>query len=473
MSDVTTGVRLGLQFGPSIFGVSAAGVALPAAAADLQIGAPASAWLLTVHALALGVGTALSGGLGDSWGMRRTVVLGCVLLVAGAAAVLLAADAVTAVVGRFVLAAGSGAVSSAAVTSTVAAPARNRATVLAWFGALTALFAGSATAVGGVLAATLSWRFALVLPVLAVAGAALAWPLMPARGGPWRPPGVPRGEGTARAPRSRPETSSAVLGRGGSVDVLGAGLLTVAASGLLVLLQGATLRLPVAGVVALAVVTVAAAVATAVRVRRRPEGFLPRSLLAVPTFRIGAAVGAGVFAGLFAAMYSVPQVLVGGAGWDVLVVGLVLLPGALLGAVVSRLAGRLAPARARQALAVSAVAVGVLLASAGSTGGMPAVLLAGASAAFLAFALTQAVVTGAVGAAVDPRRRGAALGLLNLAFMVGGGLGAAVAGGLSGVLGVPGALAVAAVLPFAAGVTAWVAGRSAGRTSLVVAEGAV
>jgi len=80
-SPLSAGLRLGLLFGPSIFGVSAAGVALPAAAATLRIDPSSAAWILTVHALALGVGTAVSGRLADTWGVRRTLLIGGAALV--------------------------------------------------------------------------------------------------------------------------------------------------------------------------------------------------------------------------------------------------------------------------------------------------------------------------------------------------------------------------------------------------------
>jgi DHA2 family metal-tetracycline-proton antiporter-like MFS transporter len=427
MADVGIGVRLGLLFGPSIFGVSAAGVALPVAAAELGIDAPASAWLLTVHALALGVGTALFGRLGDTWGVRRSLLAGSALLVTGAVACLLAPDLGTAVAGRFVLAAGSGAMTSSAVTLSVSTDPARRAAVLSWFGAVLAIFAGSATAVGGLVASALSWRVVLVLPVLSLVAVGSAMSLAPQQG------------------------------RGGGVDGVGAGLLTTAVAALLVLLQAPALRLPVVATVLLGAVVIAAGGLLVARTRRRPDGFVPQRLVGSRSFLAAAAVGAGVFGGLFAAMFAAPQLLVHGHGWSVLAVGLVLLPGALLGAVTSRSAGRLAPARGRQLLGGAAGLTGVLLGAAGLAGGPAWLVLAGTSTAFVGFALTQAVVTAAVGAAVEPEGRGTALGLLNLMFLVGGAVGSAVAGGLAGPLGVSGALVVAAVLPLGAtGAIHWI-----------------
>jgi MFS transporter, DHA2 family, metal-tetracycline-proton antiporter len=425
-SERSVGLRLALLFGPSIFGVSAAGVALPAASAALRIGPASAAWILTAHALALGVGTALFGRLHDALGVRRTLLLGSAVLTAGTLVCLLAPDLGTMVAGRLVLAAGSGAMTSAAVTVTATVDPARRPGVLAWFGAAIAVFAGVAPLVGGASAA-LSWRIALVLPALSLVGVPASLRL---------------------APRA---------GLGGRVDMMGAALLTALAAAVLVLPQAPNLRLGTAPLVALAVVALAAAGALGRWVRRHPAGFVPRALLTNHRYLAACAVGAGVFGGLFGAMYAVPRLLAD-HGWSPTTIGAVLLPGAMLGAVTSRLAGRLTPGGGRRLLALTAAASGLDLASAGLTGGPVAWLVAGASLAFTAFALTQVVLTGQVATVVAADQRGAAMGLLNLTFLVGGALGSAIAGGLTGPLGSAAALAGSAVLPLAAALGALAGG---------------
>ncbi|WP_219414821.1 MFS transporter [Pseudonocardia nigra] len=419
----SAGLRLGLLFGPSIFGVSAAGVALPAAASTLGITPSTAAWILTVHALALGVGTALFGRLVDTWGARRALLTGSVVLTAGAVVCLLAPDLGTLLAGRFLLAAGSGAMTSGAVTMTAAGDPQRRGAVLAWFGAVVAVFAGSATLVGGMVTAAVTWRVALVLPVLSLVGVALSLRVAPTQRG------------------------------GGRVDVVGAVLLTLTAAAGLVLLQAPALRLAVPAVAALAVLVVAAAAALARWVRRTPEGFVPRALLGSGPYLRAAAAGAGVFGGLFAAMYAAPALLVTGRGWSVLAVGAALLPGAALSAVASRLAGRLTPSGGRLLLATAAAATALALVAAGLTAA-PGLVVGAASLAFVAFSTAQVVLTAQAAAAVAPPQRGAGMGLLTLTFMVGGAVGSATAGGFTGAFGVGPALAVAAVLPLAAAVVA-------------------
>jgi membrane protein implicated in regulation of membrane protease activity len=61
----------------------------------------------------------------------------------------------------------------------------------------------------------------------------------------------------------------------------------------------------------------------------------------------------------------------------------------------------------------------------------------------------------AVGGAVSPQLRGVALGIATLVFLVGGGVGSAVVGGLGELTGIPWSLVLLSLLPIA-GVTALV-----------------
>ncbi|MFD3687575.1 MFS transporter [Nocardiopsis sp. NPDC058631] len=418
----STGLRLGALFGPAVFGVTAAGVALPAVGADLGAAPSSTVWVLTAHALALGIGTALFGRLSDTAGARAVLAAGTALLVAGTALCLAAPGLVVLVAGRFVLAAGSGAMSAAALGLVAGVRAEHRATVLAAFGAAMAVFSACATLTAGVLTDLLSWRITLVLPALSVLAAPLCLRLA-----------------------NRP-------GSGRSADPLGAGLLAVTAAALLVLLQSSALALPAPAVAATAVLGAAAGTAVVLRVRRVPDGFVPRRLVTDRGFLVAAGTGGGVYAGLFAAMYAVPQVLVDGHGWDVLAVGTWLLPGAVAGAVLSRLAGRFAPGRGGRPLAAgTAVAFGAVLMLAGWDGGGAALSVAGASLGFAAFSVVQVVVTGLMAQRLPAAERGAGLGLLNLTFFVVGGAGSALVGALAAQIGPSAALAVAAVLPLAGG----------------------
>ncbi|GII96489.1 MFS transporter [Sinosporangium siamense] len=425
IGPLSTAVRLGCLFGPAVFGVTAAAVALPQVARALNAGPAQVAWVLTAHALALGVGTAVFGRLADSRGTRTTLLIASLTLVAGALLCLVAPTLGALVAGRLLLAAGSGGTAAVAAALLAGVDAGERLRVLARYGVVMALFASAATLLGGMVTAWLSWRVTVVLPALSIL--AVPFCLRPA---------------VVRAGSHRP------------VDVTGAAALTVTVSTVIVLIQARTLKLDGPVVLALAVMLVLAAAALAGWVARRPDGFVPRQVVGDPAIRIAAATGVGVFGALFAAMYVIPQILAAPYGWSVLTIGVALLPGAAIGAVLSRRAGRLPGRGGRLLLAGTALAaaVAMIVTATGWGGPWPAVLAASLSLA--AFALTQVVITGEVSARLPLPLRGAGMGLLNLTFFVGGGVGSAIAGALSESMPLHRTLLVVALFPLAAALIA-------------------
>jgi len=429
LSARSAGLRYGTLFGPAVFGVTAAGVALPDVAASLDATPSAAAWVLTAHALALGVGTALFGRLADSRGARASLLLGSLVLAIGTVICLLAPGIGTLVAGRFVLAAGSGAMTSGALALSASAAPADRARVLGGLGATMALFSAGATLAGGVFTQWVTWRVTLVLPALSL----LAVPLC------------------LRAAARR--------GSGRPLDLPGALLLTVAATSFLLLIQAYALGLSAPLVIAFAAALPVSAVGLLLRVRAVQEAFVPRRLVMDGVLLRAAVTGIGVYAGLFAAMYAVPQILVGEHGWSVLAVGGWLLPGAVVGAVLSRTAGRLTGGRGGSLLLSGITAAMAVVLALSVALSHPAPLVIGASLGFAAFAVTQIVTTALMSARIEPALRGGAMGLLNLTFFVGGGVGSATAGALAKSMSLTGLLIVVAAFPLVGALTAPTLGR--------------
>ncbi|WP_326825322.1 MFS transporter [Streptosporangium sp. NBC_01756] len=424
ISPLSTAVRLGGLFGPSVFGVTAAAVALPKVAVALHAGPAEVAWILTAHALALGVGTAVLGRLADSRGVRAALLIASLMLAVGLLVCVLAPTLGVLVAGRLLLAAGSGGTTAAGAALLAGVDPDERPRVLAGYGVVMAIFASAATLLGGTVTTWLSWRITLVLPVLSI----LAIPFclrLAVRPGSHRP-----------------------------IDAIGATALTVTASTLLVLIQSRTLRLGSPVVLVLAAVFVLATGVLVWWAARRPDGFVPRQVIRETAYRIAAVIGVGVFGGLFATMYVIPQILARSYGWSVLSIGVALLPGAVIGAVLSRRAGLLKARDGRLLLAATALAATtVLIVTATGRGGpWPAVLAA--CLCLAAFAVTQVVITGDLSAQLPVPLRGAGMGLLNLTFFVGGGVGSAIAAALSESMDLPRTLAVVALFPLAAAVVA-------------------
>ncbi|MCZ7379705.1 MFS transporter [Micromonospora sp. WMMC250] len=417
------GWRLGALYGPAIYGVSAAAVALPAAAAGLHATPSAAVWILTIHALGLGIGAAVAGRSTDTWGPRRVLTLGAALLAAGTILCATASALLVAVAGRAMIAAGSGTMTATALTLATNQPGPQRPIVLARLGAMMALYSATAPLAGALVTAA-SWRATLVLPALSLVALPLCWPLTRRR---------------------------RVAGR---VDGVGAALLVLVAVGLLLTIQSATLHIPQPAVIALLAGTCALGILLIVHSRRHPAGFLPAAVVGSRRFYLAGLVGAGVYGGLFACVYAVPQMLTR-LGYSAQDVGLLLLPGAVAAALMARLAAtaiRTLPPQRVLAGAAALFSATVLLAAVNQR---PAVLACAATAGFAAFAIAQMTLTAAISAHTAPPARAGAVGLLNLIFFIGGALGPAGCAALWHPLGLPTALVATAALPAIAAAVAW------------------
>ncbi|MFI6129446.1 MFS transporter [Micromonospora sp. NPDC051141] len=421
-SAASIGWRLGALYGPAIYGVSAAAVALPVAAGALHTSPVTAVWILTIHALGLGVGAAVAGRAIDLAGPRRTLSLGVLLLAAGAAICVVATVLAVAVAGRALLAAGSGTMTATALTLATGRPPPQRATVLARLGAVMALFSATAP-LAGALAVTASWRTAMVLPALSLIALPLCWQLTP-----------------------RHPTAAA------RVDWIGAALLATAAAGLLLTIQSATLHLPPPAVAGLVVGTCALAVIAGRHRRGHPRGFIA-PVISQRRFLLCALAGAGIYGGLFACVYAVPQMLTR-LGCTAETIGLLLLPSAFIAAAAARLAGQVTSESARRRMLAGVAAVFSVSMLAAGFNHRPVALLCATTAGFTAFALAQTTLTAAVTADLRAAQRGGAVGLLNLTFFVGGAVGASVCSVLWQPWGLPAALAVISVLPAVAAVGA-------------------
>ena len=414
-SAASVGWRLGALYGPAVYGVSAAAVAVPAAADGLHTAPATAAWILTIHALGLGIGAAVAGRATDVWGPRRVLTLGAVLLAAGTVLCAMATVLVIAVAGRGLLATGSGAMTATALTLAAGQPSSQRPVVLARLGTAMALFSATAPLAGALAVAT-SWKTPLVLPALSLTAIPLCWPFTPSR------PALP-----AR------------------FDWAGAGLLVLTATGLLLTIQSPTLHFPPLPILGLVTGTCALVILLNRHRRRYPDGFIP-AVTSQRRFLLAGLVGAGIYGGLFGCVFAVPQMLTR-LGYTAQSIGLLLVPGAIVAAAAARLAGHATAdlTRRRVLAATSALFSGSLLLAAWDQ--QPVTLICATTAGFAVFAIAQMTLTAAITAHLDPRQRGGTLGPLNLMFFIGGALGAATCSALWKPWGLPAALATMAALP--------------------------
>jgi hypothetical protein len=236
-------------------------------------------------------------------------------------------------------------------------------------------------------------------------------------------------------------------GSGASLDVIGAVLVAATAAGLVLLVQSPATGVLIA--VTGGVLLVLGVPAVTWRVRRRPFGFLPLSVVRDATVVRSSLAAAAIPAAWFAHLVAVPAVLVHD-GWEAWQVGLLLVPSALLALAMPHTAGtllaRIGPTAAL-GLAGIVSTVALLLASLGTWLVSPVVLVVAVALVTVAFGLGQPALMAAVGESVAIDVRGVALGVATLLFLVGGSVGSAAVGGLGELAGIPASLAVLAALP--------------------------
>jgi MFS family permease len=411
-------VLIGLLFGLAGMGSSSAAIALPVLAEDLQVSTGVSAWAISLYALMLAVATAVYGRVSDLVGVRAPLLFGVGLMFVGALVGALAPSFGVLLVARIFQGAGAAAVPTLGVAIVTA---RYHGAVR---GAALGTVAGVAAAVsclgplaGGGVEGLLGWRAVIALPMLGVLLVPFLWRALPTHG------------------------------TGARLDLLGAVLVAGTAAGVVLLVQSPSTGPLVASLGALLVALGAPAVA--VRVRRRPHGFLPVSVIRNPAVVRSALAAAAVPAAWFALLIAVPAVLVGD-GWEPWHVGLALLPSVVTGLLAPRVAGRLlariGPA-ASLALAAITASAALAVSAAGAASASAVLLVLAVVGVTFAFGLGQPALMAAVGEAVAPDVRGVALGVATLFFLVGGGVGSAVVGGIGDALGMPTALLILAALP--------------------------
>jgi MFS family permease len=411
---------LGLLFGLAGMSTSAVTVALPELARELHVSAATAAWIVSGYAVALAVATPAHGRIADMVGIRLPLVLGTGAMALGALVSALAPSFPVLLVARVFQGIGAAAVP---VLATALISARwsgaERGAALGRIAGVAATLGSLGPLVGGGLEALGGWRWAVALPVLGAFAIVPLWRVAPAQG------------------------------TGERIDGLGAVLVAVAASGLVLLIQS-----PSAGVVAGTVgaaLLVAGAPLLALRVRARPNGFLPREIVTNTTVLRSAFAAAAVPASWFALLLGVP-LAAASWGWTPFATGALLVPSAVVGFVSPRIArtllARLGPRRSI-ALACPTAVIALLVAAAGSFAQSPVLLALAVVLVSGAFGVGQPAMISSVGAAVRDAQRGVALGIATLVFLTGASVGAALVGGLAGVIGVPAAFCLLVALPLA------------------------
>ncbi|MEU5270003.1 MFS transporter [Streptomyces hygroscopicus] len=428
------GRRLGLTLGmlvlPMYVALGAPSVALPAIGRALSVPFGATAWILAAWSLTSALAMPVAGRLLIRWSPFQVLVAGVAALAAGSVLAGAGPTLSVVIVGRLIGGAGAGATVIAVFAAATALPGRQRIRALGIIAAASATASGCGTLLGGAVTAWLGWRAVLAIP-------ALALPLLLAA--------LPSRRALTRSGSGSGERN----GSTGRLDIVGAAVLSVLAGSLITLLQAHSVGLPAPVTLVVAAAGALAAVGLWWRVRSRPDGFVPRRVIASRGFLAAGLIGGTVFAGYYGVLFRAPSLIEQATGGGPLEAGVLLVPAAACSVLAGRLVGTLTDRftgwQVSAGLAALTV-VGVLVVAL-FTGPIPIVL--GMALTVCGFAGAQAVLVGLAPDLVAADDRDTAQSLLNFMNALGGGIGPAAVAGLSGIVPVPVALAALAALPLA------------------------
>ncbi|MFF3338900.1 MFS transporter [Streptomyces flavidovirens] len=375
---------LALLATPVAAGANSPVLILPDMAGSFGVRPASVTWLVTAFAWAMAVGTPLMASLLRRRGLRTTLHVSTVLVLAGTLLVALTPWMALALPGRAAQAVGGAGLITSAMS--LAGSVRRMGVITAGFGVLGAV----GPLLGSLLADALSWRVSLAVSVLAL----LALPAV-----------------TRDAPRTHPAPATSFDGRG-------AALLVALATALVFVPHH---PLPAAGA------ALAAAALLAAHVRARPDGFVPAALLRTPAFPLAALLACALATSYFALLFAVPQLLADRTNWSTATIGtgqlVALLAGSFLSLALAAVSARLGRRRVLTVL----ITLGALApVTAAVSPWAPLLLLVAAAAVFTTTAGNATLAVYATQAA-PASQRPTVIGLFNLCYQLGGAFGPAIA----------------------------------------------
>ncbi|WP_119071207.1 MFS transporter [Rubrobacter indicoceani] len=382
-------------------------VAVPPIRQDFGSSEAAVGWVNTGYLLVFALCVPIYGRLSDVMQTRKILLAGLVVFGVGSLACALAPTLPTLVAGRAVQAAGAGTIPALAfglVARTI--PAGSRGPALGLLSATIGAGAAFGPVVGGFLIGAGSWHtlfyFTLALVGVALVGVALALPK----------------EAVPDLSRSLDLTSGALLGV--SVALVLFGVTEAGNVGPFSWRVGIAAAFSVGGLALFFR-----------RINRVPEPFVSPKLIGNPGFIAACVAG---FTGQFAnvsGLFILPLYLTGELGRSELLVGLVLLPGAVVVALFSPLAGRLSDRAGLRPVLVAGLLVllsGLVFMSTFGVSGSVWLAALGMSLPGFGFAATNSTASNAASASLTPDTAGVGLGIYQMCFFLGAGFAPALFG---------------------------------------------
>jgi EmrB/QacA subfamily drug resistance transporter len=304
----------------AVFDTSSSIVALPTLASELATDLPTAQWVILGNALTIAVLLVPMGRLSDLIGRKRIYVLGCCLFALGALLGAFAGSIYTLIGARAFVGIGSAMTQGTATAIVVGNfEVHERARMLGLQMTGVGLGAIAGPALGGFIVGTAGWRTLFVVTAITMFVIAVA------------------AQRTLKRRAKRPPQTGPVFDFKGALlfsTFLAAGLLTLTHAP-----EAGWLAAETLGGIGLCAVALAAFIVVE---RRQAQPMLDLALFRNGTFALGSFSAVVVFMGISAMRFLAPFFLQSVRGFSPAQVGLLLLPGAVVTAVASPFAGRLA-----------------------------------------------------------------------------------------------------------------------------------
>ncbi|MGG3622309.1 MFS transporter [Bacillus gobiensis] len=372
----------------SVFNVST-----PDIAEQFDLSASGVSWVITVFIIIFGMGSVIFGKLSDLFSVKKLITIGIVLY--GTGSILgfaLQSWYPGIIISRAIQGAGASAIP--ALIMVIVAKYFSPAERGNMFGIITSTVSfaiGIGPVLGGYIAGSFHWSFLFLVPLPALIAIPFFQKLLPV------------------------EKPSA-----GKLDVLGAVLMGIAVSSLILFTVEASWFYLLIGVIAL--------VLFIIRIRRADEPFVDPALFTNPLYRSGLIIGFLIFSTVMSMMFVIPLMLSNMYGLSTENIGLVMFPGAFSAVIFGRVAGKLTVNRGSHFvvyLGLILIALSLLLQSS-SIGYWVWYIALSLIIMYIGFSFLQTALTESVTQILPPDRIGVGMGFYNMTSFISGAVGTAV-----------------------------------------------
>jgi MFS transporter, DHA2 family, metal-tetracycline-proton antiporter len=384
----------------SVLSTTMFNVVLPEIGRDFDVTPATLGWLFTAYSLVFAIATTFYGRLGDLYGIRRFLIVGISIFSLGSLFAAISLNFELLIAARIFQATGAAAI-PALGTATIfrIVPAERRGMAMGYMSAVIGTGAGLGPVIGGVLADFVSWRALFLIPGALVMIIPLLLRMLPSL------------EGTGR----------------GTLDIVGGVFMGTSIGGLLI----SVTNLERAGISSPMVwvpfgVFVFGMLLLINRVRVREDAFIPRVLLGNRNYMLLGMTALGMMMTAMGSMITLPLLLDQVQGIRVGQIGIVLLPSAVVSAILGPIGGKLAdrfgstvPLR----MGIGSLFIGVtLLSTFGTSGSALTVSILGIFVG-AGMGLAGAPLLNSVSLVLPQRQAGMGVGLIHMLFLLGGSFG--------------------------------------------------